>query len=198
VEAPKPQEHRTGEIACDELLFERLVRLRKQLADERALPPHIIFSDVSLRQMARDYPSNERELARISGMSERKQKEFGHIFLAVIGGHLETQPRQIFAATSFEEPEARSARARHSAPSDDGPYDQGLFERLRAVRRKLAEARGVPAYIILHDAALRQMARVYPATEEELAGISRVGPKRASEFGEQFLAVIAEHGRSEP
>ena len=107
VSAPKPPEHRVGEIACDELLFERLVRLRKQLADERAVPPHILFSDVTLRQMARDYPANERELARISGMSARKLQEFGRVFLAVVAGHLETQPRQIFAETSFAEPRGK-------------------------------------------------------------------------------------------
>ena len=64
------------------------------------------------------------------------------------------------------------------------------------MRRKLAEARGLPAYMILHDSALRQMARVCPATAEEFASIPGVGTKRASEFGEQFMAVIAEHGRS--
>jgi ATP-dependent DNA helicase RecQ len=197
VEAPKPVEHRAGEIACDALLFERLVRLRKQLADERALPPHIIFSDVSLRQMARDYPGNERELARISGMSERKLKEFGHIFVAVIAGHLETQPRQMFADTSFQEPAPKPVRSGRAFPADDTPYDKELFERLRAVRRTLAEARSVPAYCILHDSSLRQMARVYPANEEEFARIPHVGAKRASEFGEKFLAVIAEHPRSE-
>ena len=89
--------------------------LRKQLADERGVPPHILFSDVSLRQMARDYPGNERELARISGMSTRKLQEFGRVCLAVIAGHLETQPRQIFAATSFEEPPAKPARSRAAA-----------------------------------------------------------------------------------
>ena len=145
------------------------MRLRKQLADERGVPPHILFSDVSLRQMARDYPSNERELARISGMSARKLQEFGRVFLAVVAGHLETQPRQIFADTSFEEPAAKPARPRRSAAADDGPYDEELFERLRAVRRKLAEGRGLPAYMILHDSALREMARIYPASEEELA-----------------------------
>jgi ATP-dependent DNA helicase RecQ len=198
VAAPEAQEHRVGEIACDELLFERLVRLRKQLADERAVPPHILFSDVSLRQMARDYPTNERELARVSGMSARKLQEFARVVLAVIAGHLETQPRQIFADTSFEEPAAERAGKRRTTPDDDGPYDKELFERLRRVRSTLAAARGVPAYIILHDASLRHMARVYPATEAELAAIPRVGAKRASDFGEQFLAVIAEHGRSDP
>ena len=109
------------------MLFESLVRLRKQLADERALPPHIIFSDVSLRQMAREYPANERELARISGMSERKLQEFGRVILAVIAGHLETQPRQIFAETSFEEPAAASGRSRRAAATDEEPLRQGAI-----------------------------------------------------------------------
>jgi len=41
-----PEKHRAGEIACDEALFENLRALRKQLADERAVPPYIIYSDV--------------------------------------------------------------------------------------------------------------------------------------------------------
>ncbi|MCX6890990.1 MAG: DNA helicase RecQ [Verrucomicrobia bacterium] len=195
VSAPAPAEHRTGEIACDELLFERLVRLRKQLADERAVPPHIVFSDVSLRQMARDYPGSERDLARISGMSARKLQEFGPVVLAVIVGHLETQPRQIFADASFEGPR-KPTGMRRSAATDDGPYDEDLFEQLRAVRRKLAEERNLPAYIILHDSALRHLARAYPQTEEELAQIPHVGAKKAADFGEQFLAAITEHTRT--
>jgi ATP-dependent DNA helicase RecQ len=198
VSAPKPQEHRVGEIACDELLFERLVRLRKQLADERAVPPHILFSDVSLRQMARDYPANERDLARISGMSARKLQEFGRVILAVVAGHLETQPRQMFAATSFDPADAEPSKLRRKASEDDGPYDKELFERLRQARRKVAEERGLPAYIILHDSALRHMARTYPASEEALAQIPRVGAKRASELGERFLAEIGKYLQSKP
>ena len=198
VAAPVPEERRVGEIACDELLFECLVRLRKQLADERAVPPHILFSDVTLRQMARDYPVNERELGRIVGMSARKLQEFGRVVLAVIAGHLETHPRQIFAETSFQEQAPRRAASGRAFPADDSPYDKALFERLRQVRRKLAEARGLPAYMVLHDSALRQMARLYPQNAGELARIPRVGEKRAGEFGEQFLAVIAEHARSNP
>ena len=198
VSAPKPEEHRVGEIACDELLFERLVRLRKQLADERGVPPHILFSDVSLRQMARDYPANERALARISGMSTRKLQEFGRVILAVIAGHLETQPRQIFADTSFEEPPAKLARTTRSANDDGSPYDEGLFERLRGVRRKLAEARGLPAYMILHDSALREMARAYPQNEEEFAQIPHVGAKRANDLAALFVPAILEHLERNP
>ncbi len=97
VAAPETKTHRAGEISCDEVLFERLREVRKRLADERQLPAYIIFSDVSLRQMARNYPSNEREFARISGVGEKKLREFGEIFLAEISAHLQGNPRQIFA-----------------------------------------------------------------------------------------------------
>ena len=101
VTAPERQEHRIGEIACDETLFDRLRQLRKQLADARDVPAYIVFSDVALRQMARDYPANERDFARISGVGEKKLREFGAAFLGEIAAHLQTNARQIFADDSF-------------------------------------------------------------------------------------------------
>ena len=107
--APEPIAHRVGEIACDEDLFERLRELRKRLADERALPPDIIFSDVALRQMARNYPESERDFARIVGVGEKKLRDFGEVFLIEIALHLATNPRQIFADDSFIVPPARKS-----------------------------------------------------------------------------------------
>jgi ATP-dependent DNA helicase RecQ len=101
VAAPEPQARRFGDIACDERLFESLRLLRKQLADERDVPAYIVFSDVALRQMARDYPIDERQFARISGVGQRKLAEFGKIFLAEISAFLQSNPRQIFADDSF-------------------------------------------------------------------------------------------------
>ncbi len=95
--APKPAKRRTGEVVCDEMLFEQLRRLRKQLADDRGVPPYIVFSDVSLRQMARYYPANEAEFARISGVGERKLEEFGKDFMEGIAGFLRGHPRQTFS-----------------------------------------------------------------------------------------------------
>jgi ATP-dependent DNA helicase RecQ len=104
VAAPAPEKHRVGEIACDEALFDRLRQLRKTLADERGVPPYIVFSDVSLRQMARSYPRTENEFSRISGVGEKKLHEFGEVFLREIRNFLETNPRQIFADESFSAP----------------------------------------------------------------------------------------------
>jgi ATP-dependent DNA helicase RecQ len=102
VSAPGPAKHHAGEIDCDEALFEDLRTLRKRLADERAVPPYIVFSDVALRQMARFYPTNDREFSRISGVGEKKLYEFGAPFLRAISEHLQTYPRQMFAEDSFE------------------------------------------------------------------------------------------------
>jgi ATP-dependent DNA helicase RecQ len=110
MKAPEPAtRHRAGEIACDEGLFERLRGLRKRLADERDLPAYIIFSDVALRQMARNYPEGESDFARISGVGEKKLREFGDVFLLEIAAHLLTNPRQIFADDSFATPAVRKA-----------------------------------------------------------------------------------------
>jgi ATP-dependent DNA helicase RecQ len=92
VTAPKQRPARVGEISCDEVLFERLRHLRKRLADERSVPPYIVFSDVSLRQMARDYPANEEQFAQISGVGEQKLKRFGEIFILEIVNYLRANP----------------------------------------------------------------------------------------------------------
>ena len=186
VAAPKEQvAPRAGEIACDEALFERLRGMRGQLVAERGVPPYIIFSDEALRQMARLYPASDRDFARISGVGEKKLREFGAVFLADIADHLRANPRQIFAEDSFAAPEVSESR------NDDAqPYDTALFERLRRARLKLASERGVPAYIILHDSALRRIARARPQTEQALANLKGVGAKKAADFGAVFLAEI--------
>ncbi len=85
--APRREKSRAGEIACDEPLFEKLRGLRRRLADERDVPAFIIFSDVSLREMASQLPRDESEFARISGVGEKKLREFGPTFLTKIAAH---------------------------------------------------------------------------------------------------------------
>ena len=86
-----------GAIECDEVLFERLRRLRRKLADERGVPAYIIFSDVSLREMARTYPTNSTEFRRIPGVGEQKLKDFGEAFLSEVKSHLAANPRRTFS-----------------------------------------------------------------------------------------------------
>lgn len=92
----KSGRRKRGAIECDEALFERLRGLRRQLADKRAVPAYIIFSDVSLREMAREYPTNSTEFRRVPGVGEQKLKDFGETFLDEIKSHLAANPRRTF------------------------------------------------------------------------------------------------------
>jgi ATP-dependent DNA helicase RecQ len=69
-----------------------------------------VFSDVALRQMARHYPANEKEFSRISGVGEKKLREFGATFLGEVADFLKNHPRQIFADDSFAAPAAPMPR----------------------------------------------------------------------------------------
>jgi len=94
--AEKAARSRIGAIECDESVFERLHALRRQLADERGVPAYIIFSDVSLREMARNYPTNTGEFRRIAGVGEQKLKDFAEPFLSEIRAYLTTNERRTF------------------------------------------------------------------------------------------------------
>lgn len=67
-----------------ERMFERLRALRKQIAQEEGLPPYMIFSDSTLREMARKCPADKEALLRINGVGERKLEKYGDVFLAEI------------------------------------------------------------------------------------------------------------------
>src|ERR1700730_14262358 len=75
----RSKKHRAGEIKCDEALFEQLRVLRRQIADERDVPAYVIFSDVSLREMARAHPTTQAEFRRVPGVGEQKLRDFAEI-----------------------------------------------------------------------------------------------------------------------
>ncbi|MDR1010186.1 MAG: DNA helicase RecQ [Opitutaceae bacterium] len=90
---------REGDVACDEILFARLRELRKKLADEKRVPAYVIFGDKTLRELARLYPTTERDLIGIFGMGDKKRAEFGKTFTDAIAGFLETNPKMKFDET---------------------------------------------------------------------------------------------------
>ncbi len=83
----------SGAIDCDEELFDQLRVLRRKLSNEREVAAFIIFSDLSLRGMARFYPQTEVEMCRINGIGAKKWVDFGEIFIAEIRSYLQNHPR---------------------------------------------------------------------------------------------------------
>ena len=83
---------------------------------------------------------------------------------------------------------ARTVLSRERAVQLEG--DPALFERLRALRRKLADERGVPAYLVFSDKALQDMAARQPRTRAEFLAVHGVGQRKLEAYGAAFLAVI--------
>ena len=113
---------------------------------------------------------------------------------AVLRGACEVRLRRDAAAPRKQkrrrEPAARAAAARATL----SPERQGLFDALRAHRRELAKAQGVPPYVIFHDVTLEAMAEHRPRTLDEFAALPGVGEKKLERYAAEFIAVIAGHG----
>ena len=87
---------------------------------------------------------------------------------------------------------AKRAQSRAEAESWEG-VDRDLFDRLRAVRLEIARSRGIPPYVIFHDATLREMARLQPTSLDALLSVKGVGARKADDLGETFLTAIRSH-----
>ncbi|MFI7605256.1 DNA helicase RecQ [Micromonospora sp. NPDC049366] len=83
---------------------------------------------------------------------------------------------------------AKAATAAAELPAAAAPS----FERLRAWRAATAKEQGVPAYVIFHDATLRQIATDAPTSLAELSRVSGVGENKLARYGEQILGVLAD------
>ncbi|MCZ4509453.1 DNA helicase RecQ [Streptomyces sp. ActVer] len=84
----------------------------------------------------------------------------------------------------------RKAKAA-AAAAELGPELLPAFEALRAWRAGQAKEQGVPAYVIFHDATLREIATVWPGSVAELGGISGIGEKKLVTYGEGVIGVLA-------
>jgi ATP-dependent DNA helicase RecQ len=87
--------------------------------------------------------------------------------------------------------EAEAAESRGA----EGSGEPGLFEHLRAVRRRLAEAEGVPPYVVAGDRTLQDLVRQRPDHLEDLLGVHGIGEHKRDKYGAALLAAIAEYDR---
>ncbi len=113
--------------------------------------------------------------------------EYPILFLSKSGVEVLRDEQQ---ATLLAPARPQSKRAPKPTAADEGA-DEALFERLRALRRRLAQERGVPPYVVFNDRTLLSMAARLPKSPAELRAIKGVGDKKAADLGPTFLAEIA-------
>jgi ATP-dependent DNA helicase RecQ len=96
-------------------------------------------------------------------------------------------PKPVTSRSSAPKGERKAKAAVAELPAELVP----VFEALRAWRAEQAREQGVPAYVIFHDATLREIATVWPTSVKELGGIGGVGEKKLATYGEGVIGVLA-------
>jgi len=84
-----------------------------------------------------------------------------------------------------------AVRSKGYVESDLSTAEQEIFEKLRWWRVETARKHNVPAYVIFHDATMREIAKAKPASLDDLRNISGVGEKKLESYGEEIVALIA-------
>lgn len=179
---------RAGNLPCDEGLFSELRALRKRLADDKGVPPYVVFGDISLRHMARDYPRDDSAFLAIPGVGRQKLTDYGASFLDLIQDWLARNETQHFAEEKAPPPAPKM--------KSEGAVNASALESLRLHQMgksvpEVAKLRGMsPGTIAQHLAlavasgSLEAVPRQFYTAEEEGMmeraaaehGVERLGP----------------------
>lgn len=142
-----------------------------------------------------------QELARTQWLSLGRQlvqkgllaqdERFGSLSLTPKAYDVLKERAQIFGVL-----EEKPRPARKPKKAGEIEFDQALFERLRLKRKELADAAGVPPYIIFSDRSLMEMAAYYPLSASSLLKINGVGQAKLARYGTTFLEIIQDYCRA--
>jgi ATP-dependent DNA helicase RecQ len=110
----------------------------------------------------------------------------------VLKGETEVMLREEAAGSRIRASRTRSRRGDLAQPSTGAGKtgDATLLAALRAWRSQVARQRGVPAYVVLHDATIDGIAMSRPTTPEQLRGISGIGDKKLEHYGDELIALV--------
>lgn len=112
----KKEKAKITRLAEDNLLFEKLRTLRKEIAEEEKVPPYIIFSDTALKEMSALLPQSESEFFRVKGVGKSKLEAYGEVFLREIRAYCEENDIQRKSAEeSFAAASPRTGRSQNSS-----------------------------------------------------------------------------------
>jgi len=116
--------------------------------------------------------------------------DYGTLVLTDGSAQVLRKQRPVMLRREPERP-AKAPRARKAVPATSMPADAAAaFERLRAWRAATAKEQGVPAYVIFHDATLREVAMTSPSSLADLSKVSGVGETKLARYGQQLLDAL--------
>ena len=126
------------------------------------------------------------------GVLEIRFHENGRLILTPLSKAVLFENRKIYLARPLQKEKEEKTTI------DVAVKSNGLFDKLKTLRLKLAKELGVPAYVIFSDASLKDMVAKLPQTELEFSEISGVGQAKLEKYAEPFLNIIREEQKNKP
>lgn len=131
----------------------------------------------------------------VYGYLEKDVENYGTLRLAARGLAYLQEPYSVSFSEdhNYERQAGDQQEEQEELNAQTKAYDEGLFEMLKNLRKKIGKDKNIPPYVIFQDPSLEEMATVYPTSLPELAQINGVGFGKANKFGKPFTDVIARY-----
>ena len=150
---------------------------------------------LSVHGIAPDFSADELKqivgLLSAKGLLVKSEDQYQTLAVSQPGRSFLRQRERLTLTRPKSDPEVTPT---HDAAAPE--YDRTLFEQLRTLRKRIADERNVPPYVIFGDAALQQMAVYFPQSRESFSRISGVGKAKLEQFSDEFLAAITDYARA--
>ncbi|WP_019498814.1 DNA helicase RecQ [Pseudanabaena sp. PCC 6802] len=127
----------TAEATIDTILYEKLRKLRKRLAEEQSVPPYAVFHDGTLRLMAQHQPTSLEAFGKLSGIGDRKRSQYGETVIQLIQAHQQDYPFHPPQPTFSRSPRSSASSLSETALESLTLFQQGLDIGQIAQRRGL-------------------------------------------------------------
>lgn len=146
---------------------------------------------LSVFAIADDFNADElQQIARhllVRGLLAKNPGDYPTLRVTPAGRNFLRQREKITLQKPQADTEVRAVKV------ETADFDKSLFEKLRTLRKAIADEKGVSAFIIFTDASLRQMAHYLPSDDDNFVRITGVSDKKLAQFGARFLEVIKAH-----
>ncbi|WP_434799623.1 DNA helicase RecQ [Terrisporobacter vanillatitrophus] len=168
-------------------LYDKLKEIRFIVAKKNNIAPYMVFSDSTLMEMSKKYPTNKEEMLDISGVGEVKFDKYGEMFIEEIIKY--TNENNIKISGKNEE-------NNNLKQYDEFLYvnsNKELYDRLKELRAFYAKKENIIFYKILSKNTLKEISGRYPVSEKELLDISGIGTVKFKKYGEDIIKVVKEY-----
>ena len=176
----------------DNELFEILRAIRQELARENNVPPYVIFGDVTLKEMATNYPISKEVMLKISGVGEVKYSKYGKAFEDAIRKFIEEHNIEV-PNYEISTVEPKNHEVKDNDLKLEVTTDFELYNRLQEARNELAKKERVLPQALITMNSLKEISGRYPNTLDKLKDISGMGPKKISSYGELIVKIVHEY-----